>query len=332
MSRQKFFSSRFHYTFGPHPPTLTVAPGTALQVVCPDSDNELADGTLLTPEQRQRDETSPLMEGNPMAGPIAVEGAEVGDCLAVRIEAVHLDRRKGQTLLAPAHGLLPMDLLSRPDGSRPADEIPRHLYEWDIDAEAGVATLVNRLGTDPITVKLDPFVGCLGVCPKWAQSISTLYAGSFGGNMDLPAVRPGVTVYLPVYRSGGLLMMGDIHAAQGHGEIIGGAIETSGKIDCTIELIKGRPIDSPRLCEASRIMALASDGDLRGAVQQAYAHLLNWLSDELAMNRWDAYHLMSQTASIMTGNLLVPPYIVGASIPIDALPASTRKKVDAWPE
>ncbi len=325
-SRVEFRSARFQYTFGPHEPTLRVRSGAALRVVCPDSDNELADGSLLEPEQRQREADTTLFEGNPVAGPIYVEGAEPGDCIAVRIERVELDRVKGQTLLAPAHGLLPIGLLSRPREDGRFDPVPRHMYFWEIDARAGIARLKNPLGPDPITVRLNPFVGAIGVAPQWGQSISTLLSGEFGGNMDIPAVRAGATVYLPVFRRGGLVMIGDLHAAQGQGEIIGGAIETSGKVDCTIELVKNRRLRAPRLRDAAQLMAMGTGPDLRGAISEAYANLLDWLVEGFGLNRWDGYNLMSQTGTISLSNFGFPPVTAAAAIPIDALPERRREE------
>lgn len=324
--RIEFMSSKFYYTFGPHEPTLTIDPGTRLRVICPDSDNELADGTLLTPEQRHQEPDTTLFEGNPVAGPIFVNGAEPGDAIAVRIEAVGLDRAKGQTLIAPAHGLLPIGLLTRPDQEGQYGKVPRHMFFWNIDPEAGVATLVNPLGDDKIMVKLDPFVGAVGVAPKWGQSISTLLNGDYGGNMDIPDVKPGATIFLPVNRDGGLVMMGDLHAAQGQGEIIGGAIETSGKVDCTIDLIKGKTLRAPRLRDDQQIMAMGTAGDLHGAVVEAYANLLDWLVEDYGLNRWDAYNLMSQTGRIALGNFGFAPFTVAAGMPIDALPDNRRQE------
>lgn len=315
---REFLSRRFYYTFGPHEPAITVAAGTELCVICPDSDNELSDGSLLRSDQRQQGPG--LFEGNPMAGPIHVEGARSGDAIAVEILGIELDRATGQTGLAPGHGLLPAHLLSRPKSDRPAENIPTHLYRWSIDAPSGIARLLNPLGRRDVQVKLDPFVGCIGVCPAWGQQISTLFAGTFGGNMDLPALRRGATITLPVFQPGGLLFMGDIHAAQGHGEIIGGAIETSGRIRCRIDLIKGLSTAAPRLCDAQRLFAIASDGDLRTAVQHAYAHLLDILeSPPQTLNRFDAYNLISQTGGVLLGNLITSPYTVAAYVSHDAL-------------
>jgi amidase len=316
--RQRFFSPRFHYTFGPHQPMLRIPAGTALTITCPDSDNVLPDGTPLSREQRHCDRSSSL-EANPMAGPIWVEGAEPGDSLIVHIDAIHLDRQLGQTLLAPAHGLLPADLLLGPAVADAPQSVPRHLYRWKFDAAQRYATLENPLGDDAVSVRLEPFVGCLGVCPPARRHVSTLLSGTFGGNMDLPISVAGASIYLPVFHEGGLLMLGDLHAAQGHGEIIGGAIETSGRVDCTFKLRKGLPIDAPRIADAEHLSGVGVDADLRQAIQRAYAHLVQWLV-ELGMNRFDAFNLVSQTASVVVGNLLGPPYPVAARIPRAALP------------
>src|SRR5690349_7083169 len=137
-----FFSSRFYYAFGPHAATLRVMPGAMLRVVCPDSDNELSDGTVLTADQRQS-EVDGLVQGNPVAGPILVEGALPGDSLAVRIEAIEWDRATGQTGLAPGHGVLPTNLLL--GNTNPAKTVPRHLFRWHIDVAARKAHLENPL-------------------------------------------------------------------------------------------------------------------------------------------------------------------------------------------
>lgn len=317
MGHRPFLSSTFQYTFGPHAPTLVAKPGDALCVICPDSDNALSDGTLLTADQKQSPTTAPLFDGNPMAGPIHVTGAAAGDTLVVHIDAIELDRSYGQTGLAHGHGLLPPHLLLGNDARTSNNTVPRHLYRWTIDPVAKTATVANPLGAKPIVVPLNPFVGCIGVCPRWGQSISTLEKGSYGGNMDVPLTRPGSTVYLPVHCDGALLMMGDIHAAQGHGEIIGGGIETSGKICCTLDLIKGQSIPSPRFRDDRCLSATGVGGDLLTAIQQAYAHLLDWVVTDFAMDRWDAYNLISQVGSLVVGGLGGSPTIVAAQVPIE---------------
>ncbi len=312
--RQSFASDPFYYVFGPHQPQIKLDSGATLQVLCADCDNRNADGTVLPPSRRQRGDASNLVEGNPVAGPIEVAGSMPQDCLAVRILDLQVPAGIGQTGLGPGHGLLPAHLVE------PQGNVPRHLYQWDLDPTKRRASLRNRLGKQPIEVALKPFVGCIGICPDQGQQIATLYAGTHGGNMDLPSLGAGATIYFPVFAPGALLMLGDIHAAQGHGEAIGGAIETAAQVDIEVKLVKNRPIPAPRIQTSTEIGAVASDGDLRSAIQIAFARLLNWLSAELQMNRFDAYNLLSQTARIEIGNLVLAPFTVATFISLEALP------------
>lgn len=315
MPHRQFLSPRFYYTFGAHAPVIWIEPGEQLAVVCPDSDNALADGSLLTADRKQPPTAAPWFDGNPMAGPIFVRGATAGDAISVTIDAIELDRSYGQTGLAHGQGVLPPHFLLGNDATS-SREVPRHLYRWDLDHARGVATIANPLGDKTLSVPLDPFVGCIGTCPRWGQSISTLEKGQHGGNMDAPLTRPGTTIYLPVHSDGGLLMMGDIHAAQGHGEVIGGGIETSGVVRCTIGLNKSNAIPSPRFRDATHLAATGTGGDIMTAIQQAYAHLLDWVVTEFGVNRWDAYNAISQCGSVVVGGLMGSPVIVAARVPI----------------
>ena len=312
MESKTFFSDRFYYTFGPHDASLRIRSGDLLTVVCPDSDNRLADGSVLTNDQRQATTGSVLFEGNPVSGPIYVEEVEPGDCLAVDILEIELDRDWGRTLLAPGHGLLSSDQLSASaDGETREGEtreaVPRHMYRWHLDRSHNVAQLENPLGSDTIEVPIRPLLGTIGVCPQWGQQISTMLAGSHGGNMDLAVIRPGSTLLLPVHQHGGLLSLGDIHAAQGHGEIVGGGIETSGKVNLRVRALKSGSVDTPRVITEDYILAIATDGDLRRATELAYSRLIHELAAEpYSCNRWDLYQLVSQIGILEVGGMVIP--------------------------
>lgn len=332
MTSTDFLSSRFHYSFAAHPPTLDVRPGARLRVICPDCDNAMADGTLLTSDQRKLDAPD-TVEGNPLAGPIYVEGAEPGDTLSVRIDAIELDRDSGITLLAPDHGLLKDHHLTPPkyphDATKPG-VIPRHMYHWHIDTESGTATIRNPIGDHPLSLPLDPFIGCIGVSPSLDSRIDSLHCGPSGGNYDLPMFRPGTTVFLPVNHRGALLMMGDLHAAQGHGEVIGGGIETSGKIVCTLGVIKRMGGQNCRMCDPKTLWSVGTHGDLRRAIQIAYAGLLDWVAQPGVADRYDMYNLLSQCATVTVGNLNEAPYPAAAGVLIDHLPTAVKEAISSW--
>lgn len=329
-----FLSSRFHYSFGAHVPTMKVMSGASLRVICPDCDNVMADGSILTQEQRQV-VAHDTVQGNPLAGPIYIEGAEPGDTLAVTIDSVELDRNSGITLLAPNHGVVPGDMLIQKRDGELQDTsgntlVPRHMYRWHIDTKAGTATVTNTLGGQQVSVPLNPFVGCIGVCPGEGLSVSSLNSGAFGGNLDLPLIRPGATVFLPVNCDGALLMMGDIHAAQGHGEIIGGGIETSGKIGCTVKVIKRFSLAGCGVCDDQVISAISSHDELRVSIQRACADLVDWLTRTGEMDRFDLYNLVSQMVTFTVGNLNEKPYPVAACVRINQLPTKLQEVIQQW--
>ena len=56
--------------------------------------------------------------------------------------------------------------------------------------------------------------------------------------MDYAGLNAGVKVMLPVNEPGALLFLGDGHARQGEGEVVGTGLETSLDVEFTVELVK----------------------------------------------------------------------------------------------
>ena len=55
-----------------------------------------------------------------------------------------------------------------------------------------------------LVLPYEPFIGTIGTSPR-IYSIDSLTPDSHGGNMDLPDIAPGATLYLPVRVDGALL-------------------------------------------------------------------------------------------------------------------------------
>jgi len=184
---------------------------------------------------------------NPQTGPFFVEGAERGDVLVVQLEKIEPNRATAWSgsLLAPyavdpgflrSHGL-----------KEQQDQI------WTIDKKNGIAWLESSaIHPGRIEVPLKPMLGCLAVAPDRKEAIATSTPDTFGGNLDYNGLVAGVKVMLPVFESGALLFLGDGHAAQGDGEIIGNALETSMDVEFSVDLIKGKTINWPRATKYSR--------------------------------------------------------------------------------
>ncbi|MCB4769119.1 acetamidase/formamidase family protein [Ancylobacter sp. Lp-2] len=120
-----------------------------------------------------------------------------------------------------------------------------------------------------VMVRLRPFLGQLGTTPSMPMPDSH-NAGDFGaflvgaphpyaitaeqlathktdGHMDIDAVRAGAILIAPVKVKGAGVYMGDMHAAQGDGEIAGHTMDVSGSVTLQVEVVKNYPIDGPVL-------------------------------------------------------------------------------------
>ena len=120
-----------------------------------------------------------------------------------------------------------------------------------------------------VMVRMRPFLGQLGTMPSIAMPDSH-NAGDFGaflvgaphayaitaeqlaehktdGHMDIDAVRPGAILIAPVKVKGAGVYMGDMHAAQGDGEIAGHTMDVSGSVTLQVEVLQNYPIDGPVL-------------------------------------------------------------------------------------
>lgn len=156
---------------------------------------------------------------------------------------------------------------------------------WKLDRETGVGMLAGPTERmRGFRVQLQPMLGCVGVAPPGQQAFFTGWPGSWGGNMDYRGVREGTTVYLPVYREGALLFVGDGHALQGDGELNGNALETSMDVEFTVDLVRGRSTAGPRFEDDEYLMASGIAGSLQEAIQQATTELALWLERDYGLS------------------------------------------------
>jgi acetamidase/formamidase len=204
-------------------------------------------------------------------------------------------------------------------------EIPARRYEWKLDAEAMTGTTElpdSRMGR--ITIELRPMLGRVAVAPANGEVFTGLWPGNFGGNMDAVEVRPGTTVYLPIFHEGALFYFGDAHARQGHGEVSGTGLETSMDVALRLDLIKGKTIDWPRFEDDEFMMVAGSARPLIDAFRLAHVELIEWLEDDYGFGRWDAYTLVGQLGESSVANIVDPVYTVVAKFPKRYLPEPDR--------
>jgi len=166
---------------------------------------------------------------NPVTGPIFIEDACEGD--VIEIEFIDfVTSGWGWTAIIPGFGLL-ADEFQTPD-----------LNLWKYEKNNPIESVYSTYGKIP----LKPFVGTIGLALKESGNHSVVPPRDCGGNLDIKELSKGSKVRLPVQVSGGLLSLGDTHAAQGDGEVCGTAIESPMKVIVKVNLIKNFKIQSPQ--------------------------------------------------------------------------------------
>jgi amidase len=292
-----FEPTHFHVAIGSHEPVLRVASGDTIRTWCVDSGGSDRSGEQITEG------------GNPQTGPFYVEGAEPGDALSVRFDRIRPNRPKALTgpLVAP-HVVDPEFVPEL--GER------RGVDWWTLDLERGTARLedppqgLESLGELPF----EPMLGCFGVAPPGGQAISTATSGTHGGNMDYRGFRENITVYLPVFVEGALLHVGDGHALQGDGEIVGTGIEVSMDVELTVEVLKGKRIAWPRAEDETFVMAVGNARPLDQALQHATTELLRLLRGDYGLDTRASSALLGQCIRYDVGNVFDPAYTVVAKV------------------
>jgi len=257
-------------------------------------------GGIIGPERTFQQAIEQGLAGalNPVTGPIYIEGAEPGDTLAVKIMDIELPEWGGSSII-PGFGAL--------EGWLNQME-PRTKISYIKDGKITYKTDHGKV----IEFDADPFIGTIGVSPAY-EAIQTLAPGPHGGNMDCPDIRPGNTLYLPVTQKGALFGLGDVHAAQGDGEICGTAVEIHAAVTVEFKVIK-KTIAWPRVESEDMIMTVCSARPLEDAARLAYRELINWMVTDYGWDRDDAYMFLSLAMKSRIAQIVDPLYTVVAKI------------------
>jgi len=294
----QFVPSRFYNTFSfAHAPALRIKPGDRVVTKTIDASGADWEGRSVG------------VGPNPQTGPFYVEGAEPGDLLVVSIERLDTNRATAysSSLLAP-YTVDPQSIATRTE--REARRVT-----WQIDKARGVARL-DAADVQPggIELPLRPMLGCVGVAPARKEAIATSTPGAFGGNMDYAGLTAGVKVMLPVYEPGAMLFIGDGHARQGEGEVVGTGLETSMDVEFTFDVIKKKAAGWPRMETNTHILVLGSARPLLEALQHATSEMHRWRMADYGFSERGASLLMGQALEYEIANVVDPSFTVVAKV------------------
>src|SRR5215510_10164466 len=310
---------------------------------------------------------------HPLTGPLHVRDAKAGDVLAVTLLDIEPDKF-GYTVIVPGFGFL-RDVFPNP-----------HIVRWDLTStEAtspdmpGVRVRFNgftgTIGTAPGPKEIDimfqredalmkaggfvlppepkdamprDLCGPTGLAKD--RCLRTIPPRENGGNMDVKQIVKGTTLLLPCFVKGCLLSIGDVHFAQGDGEVSGTAIEMDATVTVKIEVRKGLGAfvkqphfeggDQLKQLEPSKFYATVGfpikeggkvtpyhqylDGvrigplmnlseDVTLSARDALLQMIEWIVREKKLSREQAYVLSSVAVDLRISNLVdVPNFAVTA--------------------
>ena len=268
------------------PPVLTVASGDTVVLECVTGDHRTLpppDSGFVIPEALRRVNAA-APESNPghiVTGPVAVEGAEPGDTLEVRIDAIELGADWGFCGFKPLLGTLPMDFKTG------------FLSHIAVDRERGVCRMPYGL-----ELKLAPFFGVMGVAPPPSYGrITTIEPREHAGNLDNKELVAGTTLFLPVWAPGALFSAGDGHGVQGDGEVCINALEMclTGTFTLTLHRRAGgaAALTYPRAETPTHFISMGMDRDLDQAMKRALREMIAFICSRSNLSREEAYQLCS---------------------------------------
>ena len=315
---------------------------------------------------------------HPMTGPVYIEGAERGDVLAITLVDIEPDEYR-YTVIVPGFGFL-RDIYTEPyvvnwrlsrthaesDGM-PGVKVPYEAFLGSVGVLPGeeeVTTWKAReaaLGAaggaalPPEPTGALPSAVCGPEGSNAADCLRTIPPRENGGNMDVQQMQVGTTLLLPCFIDGCGLFIGDVHYAQGDGEVSGTAIEMGAVVTVTTEIRKGEAanVSSPQVEGGAQIKAIEPsrfyqtvglplkgageippshsyiDGDEIGSLENlsedlslaaryALLEMIEYLEREHGLTSEQAYVLSSVAVDLRVGQVVdVPNYIVTAVLNMD---------------
>ena len=282
------------------PAVLTVKPGETVAFECRDASAGQFTKDTVAAEVPKID----LARVNPVTGPILVDGAAPGDALKVTVLSFK-PSGWGWTANIPGFGLL-------------ASQFPEPaIHHWSYDPTGKAPAMFGPGGRVP----LKAMAGTIGVAPAEPGHHSIIPPRRVGGNMDVRDIAEGTELYLPIEVAGALFSVGDMHAAQGDGEVCGTAIDA-----LKFELIKGANLKFPRYTTPGPVsrhldgkgyeVTTGIGPDLMTGARDAVAGMVDLLSRRYKMAPVEAYMLCSVCADLRISSIVdVPNWVVSFYFP-----------------
>ena len=311
---------------------------------------------------------------HPMTGPVSINGAKRGDAIEVEIVDIAPDEY-GYTVIAPGFGFL-RDIFTEPyivnwqltrvgatSPEMPGITVPYEAFPGSIGVMLGEPEIAMIKAREADLagaggVVLGPSAGGAlpaSVCGEngshAADCLRTIPPRENGGNMDVQQMQIGTRILFPCFIDGCGIFAGDIHYAQGDGEVSGTAIEMGTVTTLRVTKIhpgKGSSLDMPATIGNDQIIDMEPtrfyqtvgiplkgkgeippshqylggevianlenlNEDLTVAARHALLQMIDYIVAEHGLTREQAYILCSVAVDLRVGQVVdVPNYVVTA--------------------
>ena len=275
---------------------LTVESGSVVEL-----DTWSCFGNQTLPEMRGTLQIDQSLAGNPSTGPVFVEGAEPGDVLKVEILEI-TPTTDPVMAMDDTMGVF-------------AKEIPEHILTYFKMQD-------NTIEFDEhCTVPVRCMLGVIGTAPAAPAESDMLAPGSQGGNMDCRRIVAGSTVYLPVNVEGGLLVLGDVHAAMGDGEVCGCGAEVEATVKIKVSVLKDAAYPCPMILSDGYAMTVYSHVSLDEAADEATRRMHRFIQKELGMPYAEAGMLLSLVSDVRICQIVDPVKTCRLEVPMEVFEA-----------
>jgi len=363
--------NRYHHAIKP---VLRAKPG---QLIVFETRDALDSDLTVTSEPKDL-AAADLNLVHPLTGPVHIEGAQRGDVLAITLVDVDPDEY-GYTTIIPGFGFL-RDLYTKPYIANwklnrleaVSDQVPGVVVpfngfmgtvgvlpgEPEVDAWLARETKLGEAGgvaLPPQPTGARPTDVCGPSGSHKDKCLRTIPPRENGGNMDVKQMVVGTTLLLPCYVDGCGLFVGDVHYAQGDGEVCGTAIEMGAQVTVRTEIRKGMAslVKGPHFEGGSQLKKLEPDQfyatvgyplkkggeippytkylestklaplenlseDLSQAARASLIEMIDWISKTKGYTPEQAYVICSVACDLRIGNVVdVPNYAVSTVLPLE---------------
>lgn len=227
--------------------------------------------------------TLDMRRNNPIAGPLLIDGAQSGDILQIEILDIKT-KEFGCMCVRTGCGIYEVSGC--------------HCRRFPI-SDGSV------LFDDGIRIPVRPMIGVIGVAPAGGP-VSTQTPGEHGGNMDIRVLSIGSTLYLPVFVSGALLSVGDLHAVQADGETAVCALEVSGSVRLRVTVKKQMQLETPFLETQNAFYTTAAAGSLDECSVTAARKMHSFVMKRYGLTAAQAAMLLSLSADLRISQVVNP--------------------------